>query len=194
MNGDLDITGDLRLKGEGNYGNSIYFGDREYASIQELTDNALTVTASTINLSGSVKLNDQPLEFGVWQPTLDNHAISSYTSNSGWYQRIGNVITVGFFIKATSRNNHHTTGIVIEGLPAIPASTAAGGGMCSGVYKSAGFGFQCWAAETNGTITARVQDTDDSNATNLATSASGLFYPYGGGEITLSGTITYMVE
>ena len=194
MNGDLDITGDLRLKGEGNYGNSIYFGDKEYASIQELTDNALTVTASTINLSGSVKLNDQPLEFGVWQPTLDNHAISSYTSNSGWYQRIGNVITVGFFIKATSRNNHHTTGIVIEGLPAIPASTAAGGGMCSGVYKSAGFGFQCWAAETNGTITARVQDTDDSNATNLATSASGLFYPYGGGEITLSGTITYMVE
>ena len=63
------------------------FGDKEYASIQELTDNTLTVTANTINLSGSVKLNDQPLEFGVWHPTLTNSAVKSYTENSGWYQR-----------------------------------------------------------------------------------------------------------
>lgn len=194
ITGDLDITGNLRLKGEDNYGNSIYFGDKEYASIQELTDNTLTVTANTINLSGSVKLNDQPLEFGVWHPTLANSAVESYTENSGWYQRVGNVVSVGFSIKANCKTGYHTTGITISGLPHTPAYSVAGGGMCAGTYVTANHNFQCWVAGTNGKITPRVQGCNQTTTSLLTTSASGMFYPENGGEVTVSGTITYIVE
>ena len=194
ITGDLDITGNLRLKGDGNYGNSIYFGDREYASIQELTDDTLTVTASTINLSGSVKINDQPLEFGVWYPTLSNSAVESYSENSGWYQRVGNVVSVGFFVKASCKTGYHTTGVTISGLPLSPAYAVAGGGMCAGTYVTANHNFQCWVAGTNGKITPRVQGCNQTTTSLLTTSASGMFYPQGGGEVTVSGTITYVVE
>lgn len=194
MNGDLDITGNLRLKGDGNYGNSIYFGDKEYASIQELTDDTLTITASTINLSGSVKINDQPIEFGVWYPTIGEARAESYIDNYGWYQRIGNVVTAGFFMKVDCSTGYHTTYVRVVGLPFTPAYPASGGGLCSGAYASAGFNFQCWVAGTDGIITARVQDCNNTSSDNLGTSASGLFYRLGGGEMTLSGTITFMVE
>ena len=69
---------------------------------------------------------------------------------------------------------------------------AAGGGMCSGAYVSAGFNFQSFVAETSGNITTRVQSCNHTAAGNLATSASGCWYPSGNGDITLSGTITYM--
>lgn len=194
MDGNLDITGDLRLKGDGNYGNSIFFGDRSYATIQELTDDTLTVTASTIKLNGTLKINDQPLEFGVWYPTLDNSAVVLYQTNSGWYQRVGDVVTAGFFIKAVCDSGYENTSISISGLPYAPTSTSTGGGMCSGAYVSAGFNFQCWAAGTNGEITGRVQACNNTSAANLITSASGLFYPRGSNEITLSGTISFIAQ
>jgi hypothetical protein len=68
----------------------------------------------------------------------------------------------------------------------------AGGGMCAGAYVSAGFTFQCFVAETDGTISTRVQACNNTSATNLSTSKSGCWYPSGGGEITISGTITYV--
>ena len=194
MDGDLDITGNLRLKGDGNYGNSIYFGDKEYASIQELTDDTLTITASTIKLNGTVKLNDQTFESGEWYPTLDVARAESYISNYGWYQRIGNVVTAGFFVKADCSTGYHTSLVGLNGLPFTPVETGSGGGMCSGALISGGFNFQCWAVGTNGKITPRVQACNNTTALPLSTSASGLFYPQGGGEITLSGTITFMVE
>ena len=194
ITGDLDITGNLRLKGDGNYGNSIYFGDREYASIQELTDDTLTVTANIINLSGTVRLNDLPLEHGVWYPTLAGNVAESYSSNYGWYQRIGNVVTAGFYIKANCKTGYQTTLVSITGLPHEPAYTATGGGLCSGVLVNAGFNFQCWAVGTDKKITSRVQACNNTTNQALATSASGMFYPQNGGEITLSGTITFMVE
>jgi hypothetical protein len=194
INGSLDITGDLRLKGSGNYGNTLYFGDGSYAYIQEPTDDSLVVKASVINLDGTVRLRNQPLEFGSWFPTLNSAAVSSYTSNSGWYQRVGNVVTVGFFIKANCNSGYQATTISIDGLPYVPTTTATGGGMCAGAYVSAGMNFQCWAVGTNNTITPRVQSSNNTSSTNISTSASGCFYRQNGGEITLSGTITYLVQ
>lgn len=194
VNGDLTVTGNLRLKGSGNYGNTLYFGDGSYVTMSEPTDDALTIKATAINLNGTVKINDKEITSGTWMPTFSNSAaISAYTTRQGWYQKVGNIVTVGFFVKATCNSGYNATNVVLNGLPFNPYYSAAGAGMCSGVYVSAGFNFQAFVAETNGTITARVQACNNESAANLSTSASGVFYRNSGGEITLSGTICYTV-
>lgn len=129
---------------------------------------------------------------GEWIPTLNSSAISSYTNQKGWYIKSGDVVNAGFYIKATCNSGKESTSISIGGLPFKPAWASAGGGLCSGCYVSSGFTFQCWVAGTDGNITARVQQVNHTTATNLATSASGCFYRENGGEITISGTITYI--
>lgn len=200
IDGDLTITGDLRLKGSGNYGNTLYFGDGSYANISEPTDDTLTIKASTINLNGNVLVNGSAIgsgggsaTAGSWTPSLNSSAISSYTTRQGWYNKVGSVITIGFFIKANCNSGYQSTSISISGLPYTPSYAVCGGGMCSGAYISGGMNFQCWNADTSGNITARVQQSNNTSATNLSTSASGCFYRNGGGEITLSGTICYTI-
>lgn len=206
IDGDLIITGNLHLKGAGNYGNNIYMGDGTYVSFSENTDDNLSITATSVTLAasdtlslygGNVKVNGSPLASGTngtWTPSLSSSAISSYTVRQGWYQQVGNVVTLGFNIKATCNSGYNSTSISISGLPVTPRYDASGGGMCSGAYVSAGFNFECWVASTSGTITGRVQACNNTTAANLSTSASGLFYRSGGGEITLSGTICYIIN
>ena len=134
--------------------------------------------------------NMPEFEKGTWEPYLE--LISSYTAQNGWYSKIGNAVTIGFYIKGNCYQGFENTDIVIHGLPYTPLYSAAGGGMCSGVYVSGGFNFQCFVAETNQTITIRVQSCNNTSETNLSTSASGCKYRSGGGQITLSGTITYI--
>ena len=202
INGDLTVTGNLRLKGSGNYGNTLYFGDGSYANISEPSDDVLTVKATTINLNGTVNVNGSPISSGggssatngTWTPSLNSAAISSYTVRQGWYQKVGNVVTLGFNIKATCNSGYNSTSITISDLPIVPGYDASGGGICSGAYINAGWNFECWVASTSGTITARVQNCNNTAAANLGTSASGLFYRSGGGEITLGGTICYITN
>lgn len=197
IDGDLTITGDLRLKGNGNFGNTIYFGDSNYVTLGEPYDDNFTLHATTINLVGTIKHNGTELptlQYGYWYPTLNSSAVSSYTTQYGWYIKMGQNVTIGFFVKATCKSGYNSTGITITGLPFTPMASAAGGGMCSGAYVSAGFNFQCFVAEASNYISARVQACNNTSSGNLATSASGCFYPSGGGEITLSGTITYMAN
>ena len=198
-NGDMTITGDLRLKGDGNYGNKLRFGDGDYCYISEPTDDAMTIHATKITLDASsgVYLGGYAIpivRYGIWTPSLNTAVVSSYTTQYGWYSKVNQAVTVGFIIKATCRSGYDTTTVSISGLPFTPMFTATGGGMCSGAYVSGGFNFQCFAAETNKTITTRVQSCNHTSQTNLSTSASGCWYRSGGGEITLSGTITYMAN
>ena len=194
VDGDLEVTGNLRLKGDGNYGNTLYFGDGSYALIQEPTDDSLVVRANILNIDATLQLKGLPIEHGIWYPTVDGQMASSYSSNYGWYQRIGNVVTAGFYVKVTCKTGYHTTPVAIVGLPFEPAYSAPGGGLCSGALVNGGFNFQCWVLGTDKRITARVQACNNTSAQTLSTSASGLFYPQGGGEITVGGTITFMVE
>ena len=139
--------------------------------------------------------NDLPnVENGLWTPSLSTEAISSYTTKQGWYSKVGQVVTVGFYVKATAKSGYNSTGVSIAGLPFTPLLPSAGSGMCSGAYVSGGFNFQCFVAETSGAITTRVQACNHTSQTNLSTSASGCWYPSGGGTITLSGTITYITN
>lgn len=198
IDGDLNVTGDLRLKGSGNYGNTLRFGDGNYCRIYEAEDDVMTIAAKKIILSATKLYNgasEIPITAtGIWSPSLDSSYISSYSAQLGWYSKVGDTVTVGFYIKATCLSGGIHTAVKISGLPFTPMYTGSGGGICSGVYVSAGFNFQCFAAETNGTITTRVQACNNTSATNLSTSSTGCFYRSGGGEITLSGTITYMAN
>ena len=79
-------------------------------------------------------------------------------------------------------------------MPYTPKYQASGGGICSRAYISGGYTFQCFVAETNGVISLRTQGCGHTEAGNLSTSASDCKYPYNGGELTLSGTITYITD
>ena len=132
---------------------------------------------------------------GTWEPSLNSNAISSYEKRVGTYSKVGKVVTVGFYIKATCKSGYNAnTNIVIYGLPYTPSSPTAGGGMLSGAYVAAGYNFQCYVAETSGNITTRIQACNNTSATNLSTSAGSCNFREGGGEITLSGTITYYAD
>lgn len=107
---------------------------------------------------------------GLWTPTLDSDVISSYDTQQGWYSRVGNNITVGFYIKASCNAGYTTKPIVIAGLPFTPTYCGSGGGLCQGQN------FRCWVVETDGDIVAYNE----------------CCYP-DGGDITFSGTINFIV-
>lgn len=161
--------------------------------------NTLTISADNIVLdTNSVDLGGvllSGIEAGTWTPTFTNSsAISSYTTQTGWYEKIGNIVSVGFNVIAVCNNGYTGTGIALSGLPYTPAQTAFGGGICSKTYVAAGFNFQCWAVETNGEITARVQQCNNVSNAALTTSASGCYYGSKDTAITVGGTITYSIQ
>lgn len=194
INGDVTITGDLRLKGSGNYGNKILMGDGSYVSFSEDTDDVLTIKASRINLEANgIYAYDEPLivsSSSTWTPVLDNVS-ATYTTQAGWYSKTHQAVSIGWFIKANVSSGYDSNVISISGCPFTPIWNASGGGMCSGAYVSGGFNFQSWVLGTDSRITARVQSCNNTSAANLSTSASGCYYRSGGGEITLSGSITF---
>jgi hypothetical protein len=131
------------------------------------------------------------LEYGTWTPNL-YYCSRNYSAQYGWYSKVGNVVTVGFYIKATIDTGYEEQSIAIGVVPFKPVYAAAGGGMCSGALIQTNKNFQCFVVESDGEITTRAQACDSTSGTNLATSASGCRYP--SGELTLSGTITYMTN
>lgn len=168
---------------------------RDYITVD---GNVMTIKAPNgrINLEANgVYVYGNPIpdiQKGIWSPYLNSAAVSSYSTQYGWYSKLGQTVTVGFYIKATCNSGYTGTAVSISSLPFTPMFSAAGGGLCSGAYVGGNNTFQCFVAGTDGKITVRVQACNNTSATNLATSASGCYYPSGGGELTLSGTITYM--
>lgn len=192
IEGDCNITGDLRLKGDGNYGNALYFGDGSYCYLKEVTDNQLGIYADTLYLfTNSLNLNSNSVEYGSWTPTLG--VSSSYTTRKGWYQKLGTVVTIGWEVKAYIPSGYHGSTIAISGVPFTPINPAFGGGVAYNVYVTGGLNFECWCLENDGTITARIQPCNNTSAGNLSISRSAC-YPSGGGEVTVSGTICYMTQ
>lgn len=193
FNGADTVTfkGDLWLKGDGNYGNTLYFGDRRYDGagycyIAEPAEDVINIHA----LNG-LQINEKPV-CGEWIPRLNDSAVSYYSEQNGWYQRLGNVVTIGWYIHAHINSGYNSTKIEISGIPADPETDAFGGGLAYNVYVTTGHAFECWCVNTDGTITGRTQPCNNTSAGNLSV-GSTVNYPSGGGEIKLSGTICYMV-
>lgn len=139
-----------------------HWGERDVVFEVPVTFNAGVTTPAVM------ALNDD--SNGLWTPTLDSDVISSYDTQQGWYSRVGNNITVGFYIKASCNAGYTTKPIVISGLPFTPTYCGSGGGLCQGQN------FQCWVVETDGNIIAYNE----------------CCYP-DGGDITFSGTINFIV-
>lgn len=195
FNGGIDsIEGDFKLSGDDT--NTFYFGNDTKCYIEKAANNNMTVRAPRIDLVANGVYVDgyaiPKLSHGIWAPELIAGAVSSYTTQYGWYMKMNQYVTVGFIIKANCNVGYQNTNISIYGLPYTPMFSAAGGGMCSGACVADNHDFQCFVAETSGTITIRVQACNNTEYKNLSTSASGCRYPSGGGVLTLSGTITYM--
>ena len=132
---------------------------------------------------------------GTWKPALTTAAaVSSYTTQEGWYSRVGNVVMIGWQLKATTKSGYYTTELAISGLPFTPAISAFGGGVAHNIYTLAGFNFECWAVGTDGLITARLQPCNGQSAGNLNISST-TYYPTGSGNVlTLAGTICYITN
>ena len=195
INGDLNVTGDLRLKGSGNYGNTLRFGDGSYCYITEPSDDVMTIKATRINLeANSIYAYGEALKVckaDRWTPTLSvSNAVSSYSVQEGWYQKIGQCVTIGFQIKATIRSGYDSSSLAITGVPFTPVFAAFGGGVAHNINISGGFNFEAWSLGTDGSISARLQPCNNTSAGNLNI-ASTSYYPSGGGTVTLAGTICY---
>ena len=192
---EMRFKGNMRLKGDGNYGNTLYFGDSSYCYISEPADDEMTLKAKNINLSVSkmVAINGYSV-WGTWEPTLNYpSAVSYYEVQSGWYQKLGNVVTIGWQIKAEIESGYHTNELAIEGIPFTPKGNAFGGGVAYGIYSSSGQAFECWCADTDAKITPRLQPCNNTSAGNLNVSST-CWYRKDGGIVTLAGTICYMIN
>lgn len=198
IEGDCNITGDLRLKGSGNYGNTLYFGDGSYCYIEEPTDDVMTLKASRINLEANgVYVYGNPIPTiatGTWTPTLNSSAVSSYTVQYGWYQKLGQTVTIGWQIKAAINSGYSSTALSIGGCPFTPMFMASGGGIAHNINIGAGFCFEGWVVNDSGVISARLQPCNNTTAGNLNISSTSS-YPTGSGQVvTLAGTICFMAN
>lgn len=191
VDGDLTVTGNLRLKGDGNYGNTLNFGDGSYCYIAELTDDDMTIKATDLNLNvTNLYLGGKSVSCGAWTPKLNSSAVKSYTTAQGWYQKLGSTVTIGWMIRAEINSGYHNTDLVITGVPYTPSVSAFGGGVAFNIYTGAGLTFEGWAIDTSKQISVRLQPCNNTDAGNLNI-ASTCYYPNGGGTISLGGTICY---
>ena len=133
-------------------------------------------------------------EYGTWTPTFDELQ-ATYSTQQGWYLKVGNVVTVGFniYAKCEVLLGEAEGFIMISGLPYNPLYSANGGGTCSGALMYSTQIFQCFVAQTYGKIMVVSQETTGDDGSYLGTSFGYLRYPMGG-YITLAGTITYMIH
>ena len=195
IDGDLTVTGDVRLKGSGNYGNTLRFGDGSYCYITEPSDDVMTIKATRINLeANSVYAYGEPVmvcKADRWTPALSlSSAVSSYSVQEGWYQKMGQCVTIGFQIKATIKSGYNSSSLSITGVPFTPVFASFGGGVAHNIYIGANLNFEGWSLGTDGSISARLQPCNNTAAGNLNI-ASASYYPSGGGTVTLAGTICY---
>ena len=86
------ITGDLRLKGSGSYGNALYFGDGSYCYFKEDTDDHMYLYASK---GFDVKVGSS-YYFGIEGKGVKvNGGILTYNSSSGYWELNGDLLVKG---------------------------------------------------------------------------------------------------
>lgn len=118
------LTGDLTLKGSGNYGRKLNFGDGDYVNISEPTDNCMEIKAKKLNFNLSdtsdenLTLNGLPLlgksggGINILREVYNlSSRLSKKTSNiSGYIEDWSKYAFVGFFLDIPSVTNYnHST-------------------------------------------------------------------------------------
>lgn len=147
------ITGNLRLKGSGNYGNTLNFGDSDYVHISEPTDDNMEIKAKNINFvtTNGLTLNSKKiLTINEIYPVGSIYMSVSSTNPStlfgGTWVRWGNGrVPVGISESETEFSYSEKTG----GAKTVALSVS---NMPQHDHGSAGasFGFSCYALERAG--------------------------------------------
>ena len=133
------------------------------------------------------------IEYGTWTPTL-NVAVGSRSTAEGWYYKIGNIVTIGFYIYATNSTSVSSTAIEITGLPySSNGLNYSGSGYLNGYNGSdLDYNFGGWSFSSFDTVVPH-----QLNSSMAGFIDKGLNYPstgsYGGWVITASGTICYPI-
>ena len=170
---------------DGGTATTTYYGATKLQSTITNTDTVAATPGAVYDYINTT----MKIESGTWTPTVIRAA--SYTTQEGWYQRIGNIVTVGFLCSGTWNSQASTT-FEMYGLPYTNGDTmAAGGGIVFNARVSANTIFCGWVILPNTkTIGARSYP--------VPTGTGGL--PLGAGintnpssNFTVGGTITYSV-
>lgn len=131
------------------------------------------------------------LETGTWTPSVDN---ASITTSEGWYTKVGNVVTIGFYLRGTWNSNPGYTGLQISGLP-FPSNSnlASGGGYLTGCNLLDGYVFCGWGITNSYNVIYgygyRVNMTSTYEVSSFI-----VVSPRANTRFILSGTITYTTE
>lgn len=159
---------------------------------EECEDMASRITTLENKPSGGG--GDSNTEYGEWLPTFAaEQYISNYTMRKGWYSKVGNIVNVGFMVKAYTNSGGIGTIVRLTGVPYLPSIAAFGGGIGHNLYAPGGFTFTGWGIDENGIITGRGQSCNLTTSQNQEITST-LCYAASGNLMTLSGTICYTTD
>lgn len=104
VSGDLTVTGNLRLKGSGNYGNIINLGDGDYVHFAESTDDSLEIKAKTIKFVTTANSSGISIDDLKTSVSEGKSAIASAITDKG----VSTSSTADFSTMATNIRNIST--------------------------------------------------------------------------------------
>jgi hypothetical protein len=123
-----------------------------------------TTTVPNVKISGTASADVNTLDYyeeGTWTPTLVGSTVSNGTI-TGRYTRIGNTVTIAFFL----------TGVTISGTPTAEVSGlpfASGSRCIAPVYHANAFGFgYILAYTTSGSSSIRFSNVQTATATDVS--------------------------
>lgn len=151
-----------------------------------------TIYLNHTGSGGGVYVDDEKLlipEVGSWTPTVSGAA--SYTTQTGWYIRIGDMAVVTFSVYGTFAGST-TSRIYVSGCPLSSTNNhAAGGGNLSGYTAASNIIFTGWNASANGNFYAVGQETTTTSANRWGKTE---IYQKASGDFLASGTIAFTVS
>ena len=154
-------------------------GGAVYKELQSLNTQISEVETEVTEISDNIIS-------GTWTPAFTSSHVSSYNYQNGWYQKIGNVVTVGFSIGANITNGSTTTALTLTGLPFSSTEYAAGGGISSGARANSGHVFMGYFL-TPGNSNINIRSIETSSGVQYADSV----YEPSSGLVICAGTISY---
>lgn len=195
------LGGGIELNNSGslsNYGGFIDFHYNKSAS--DYTSRIIEDADGQLNLiaNNGVKVNGNIIESGTWTPSCA--AIHSPTKAFGSYMRIGESVTINFFIYgiASSGSGTGSLSLRITGLPFSPNKNVrwySGGGNAAGIETPANYSFCGFSIEHDTNSSTNYGSIILPRCTQMTTAAGIRSSNYctnpGSGTIYMSGTIMY---